>query len=227
MKNLLFTIVLALMYTTSTQAQTWIASCGSKNWSKEFFKPNYNFTVRKGEVGGCDSDKTARHSWQFSERQEVKQVPEIYSSSKWEWSATVDIDRSCKPAERSTIVQVHDGAKHISTGPPSFLAVNYSNHFRGQGGPFVNGSSYDNGKRDNDYGDFKVPNKPFHVKMIVDWKAGKSVKTQYWIDGKFLGYEDWKDNGIERLFFKFGVYRINSNCDINQTYTGVILRKLK
>ena len=223
MKKFLFIIAMAITCTTTAQAVTWESSCGSK-YKKEFFKPNYSFTVYKGDVGGCPSDKKpSKHGWQFSEREEVHSKPRFYNGGKWEWSAVVNIDRACRPAQRSTIVQVHDGLHHHDGGPPSFLAVNAANHFMGAYGHFKDGRSSWRGG----YGDFKVPNKPFHVKMIVDWDKGNFVKTQYWIDGQFLGHEQIMDKGIKKLYFKFGVYRVNSNCDITQTYTGVKLRKVK
>ena len=37
-----------------------------------------------------------------------------------------------------------------------------------------------------------------------------------------------KDNSKEKsVYVKFGVYRVNSNCNVTQTYTNVKLKKLK
>ena len=41
MKKILLGLAFATLTATSVQAQQWVSSCGSSNWSKEFFKPNY------------------------------------------------------------------------------------------------------------------------------------------------------------------------------------------
>ena len=222
MKKLLLISALLTTLATNAQAISWESSCGS-SYSKEFFKPNYSFTVRHGEVGGCPDDKLSHFGWEFSERQEVHSKPFFTNGGKWEWTATVNIDRACKPATRSTIVQIHGGHNTAQRpqGNPSFLAVNWHNNFRGQGGGFSNGYATWG------HGDTQVPNRPFHVRMVVEWTKGKYIKSQYWIDGKYLGMEQTMAKGFSKLYFKFGVYRVNSNCDITQTYKDVKVRKVK
>jgi hypothetical protein len=232
MKKLLLGLTFAILTATSVQAQQWVSSCGSSSWSKEFFKSNYTFTVRKGEIGGCEDDSKKHFSgqWDFSERQEVWSKPAWRANKnefgKWEWSATVNIDRACRPALRSTIVQVHGGHNTATKpdGPPSFLAVNYANKFRGAYGPFnKNGkSSWHLGP-----GDIEIPKQPFHVRMQTEWIKEDYIKTDYWIDGKFLGSEKVDAKGFTKLFIKFGVYRVNSNCNITQAYKNVSLKKIK
>jgi hypothetical protein len=63
--------------------------------------------------------------------------------------------------------------------------------------------------------------------MQTEWVEEDYIKTDYWIDGKFLGGEKVDAKGFTKLFIKFGVYRMNSNCDITQTYKNVSLKRIK
>jgi len=210
MKTLLL-IGALLLATTTANAVEWQASCNSyyKNW---FGK--YTFEVNKGEVGGCptDSEKHFTGRWDWSERAEVKSREE-FGYGKYEWSGTVNIDRPCKPAYRSTIVQVHGGhsTSQRPMGNPSFLATNYVGKFRGTRNK---GTLVD------------VPiNTPFDVVAKVDFTK-KYVKTSYFVNGEHVLTEMDKQK-TDKIFFKFGVYRVNSNCTIKQTYTKVKLKRVK
>ena len=48
----------------------------------------------------------------------------------------------------------------------------------------------------------------------------KIVKASYYVNGEYVLTE--KDNSKEKsIYVKFGVYRVNSNCNVTQTYTIV------
>jgi|TARA_B100000780_G_scaffold182166_1_gene127825 hypothetical protein len=188
----------------------WKASCNSRY---SYSNGTYTFKVKQGKVGGCPTDrKPIRDMWKFSERAEVKSNNIGYG--KYEWSATVTIERNCKPSYRSTIVQIHGGTTVATRwdGPPSFLAENYVGKFRGNRNK---GTLVD------------VPiNEPFDVLMTVDFTKDY-VNTVYYINGEHVLTEKDKYNKSKKMFFKFGVYRVKSNCDAKQTYTNVKLKKLK
>ena len=180
----------------------------------------YTFKVMHGEVGGCPDDtklsnlkdKNGKPVWNFSERSEVRFSKKL-KHGKYEWSATVNIDYDCKPSFRSTIVQIHSGANGVERpfGPPSYLAINYVGKFRAvrNKGTIVD-----------------VPIKePFDVVMTIEFKK-KIIKASYYVNGEHVLTE--KDNSKEKsVYVKFGVYRVNSNCNVTQTYTNVKLKKLK
>ena len=44
---------------------------------------------------------------------------------------------------------------------------------------------------------------------------------------QFIGSEKVDAKGFTKLFIKFGVYRVNSNCNITQAYKNVSLKKIK
>ena len=195
----------------------WIASCNSKYTHSN---GTYTFKVMHGEVGGCPDDsklsnlkdKNGKHVWDFSERSEVRFSKKL-KHGKYEWSATVNIDYDCKPSFRSTIVQVHTGGNGVERpfGPPSYLAINYVGKFRAvrNKGTIVD-----------------VPIKePFDVVMTIEFTK-KMIKASYYVNGEYVLTE--KDNSKEKsIYVKFGVYRVNSNCNVIQTYTNVKLKKLK
>ena len=81
------------------RSNTWKASCNTyySNSGNDFI-----FNVKLGEIGGCGSDKVKQHSWDWSERSEVITKNEKMFG-KWEWSATINIDRDCIPAYRNTL----------------------------------------------------------------------------------------------------------------------------
>ncbi len=57
----------------------------------------------------------------------------------------------------------------------------------------------------------------------------KDVKVDYFVNDKFLISTHGKalGDGFPKIYMKFGVYRVNANCDITQTYTNVKLKKVK
>ena len=210
MKKILLTGAL-LLATTAANAGEWKTSCKSKysNWFGA-----YTFEVDKGQVGGCKSDKRRQEypgiSWDWSERSEVMST---YHNKfgQFEWSATIDIDRKCQPAHRNTLFQVHAGG---GGSPPSWIGINRYNKFRTNksgGGTSVT-----------------VPNRPFKLTAKIN-ATKKDVKVDYFIDDKFLittqSYA--MGDGYGKMYFKFGVYRVNSNCTIKQTYTNVKLKRVK
>ena len=69
-------------------------------------------------------------------------------------------------------------------------------------------------------------NEPFDVLMTVDFTKDY-VNTVYYINGKHVLTEKDKYNKSKKIMFKFGVYRVKSNCNAKQTYTNVKLKKLK
>ncbi|MEJ6708055.1 MAG: hypothetical protein QNK92_04455 [Amylibacter sp.] len=210
--KLFFILSTVLLLTTGVaNAVEWKASCNSKY---SYFKGTYTFKVKQGKVGGCpdDSKKHFTGGWKFSERSEVKGKKLGYG--KYEWSATVTIERYCKPSYRSTIVQVHSGTNTAQRpmGPPSFLAENYEGKFRGirNKGTLVG-----------------VPiNEPFDVFMTVNFTKDY-VNTVYYINGEHVLTEKDKYKIPKKIYFKFGVYRVKSNCDAKQLYTNVKLKKVK
>jgi hypothetical protein len=189
----------------------WKASCNSKY---SYSNGTYTFKVKQGKVGGCPYDriKQSAGKWEFSERSEVK--GKTLGHGKYEWSATVTIERNCKPSYRSTIVQVHGGQNTAQKpmGPPSFLAENYVGKFRGS-------------KNKGTLVDVPI-NEPFDVFMTVDFTKDY-INTVYYINGEHVLSEKEKYKLPKKIYFKFGVYRVNSNCDAKQTYTNVKLKKLK
>lgn len=209
MKTILLTAAL-LLATTSVNASEWQASCNSK-YSNWFGK--YTFTVKLGEVGGCKSDKKpkryANSGWDWSERSEVL-TKNKKMFGKWEYSATIDIDRNCKPAYRNTLFQVHSGG---SGTPPSWIGINGDNKFR---------TNLPNGQTN-----FNVPLEPFELTAKID-ATNKEVKVDYFVDDKFVvSTHHVAESTYNDLFFKFGIYRVNANCDIKQTYRKVKLKRVK
>ena len=129
MKKILLGLVLATITATSVQAVEWRASCKSEYSNPS--KGTYIFHVKKGEVGGCKSDKVKQRymndRWDWSERAEVKTRSEDMFG-QWKWSANINIDRDCRPASRNTLFQVHAGG--YLTTPPSWIGITRYNKFR-------------------------------------------------------------------------------------------------
>ena len=211
MNKILLTFAL-LLATTTANAGEWKASCKSKysNWFG-----TYTFEVDKGEVGGCKSDKIkqqyATTGWDWSERAEVMSTNHN-KFGQFEWSATIDIDRNCKPAERNTLFQVHAGGYLVT--PPSWIGINRYNKFR----------TNERGGGTN----VTVPNRPFKLTAKIN-ATKKDVKVDYFIDDNFLisTHGHAMGDGYTKIYFKFGVYRVNSNCTIKQTYTNIKLKRVK
>ncbi len=204
LKALVITLGFLALSTTSVKALEWKASCGSKysNWFG-----TYTFNVKQGEVGGCPSDKKAQHSWKFSERSEVKSKGRI-AVGKYKWTAIIDIERNCKPAYRNTLFQVHDASYMIE--PPSWFGINQFNKFR------------TNEKR---FSDIDVPTGPFELVALLDIQK-RSVKVDYYVNGNFVtSTYDTINGSYKELYLKFGSYRVNSNCDLTQTYTKVRFKR--
>jgi len=211
MKTLLLTGAL-LLATSTANAIEWKASCNSDytNW---FGK--YTFEVKKGEVGGCKSDKIKQsypiQSWDWSERSEVKSRGHL-GLGKYVWSSTIDITRNCKPAWRNTIFQIHAGG-HL-TNPPSWFGINEHNQFR-----TVHNIMYNNDST-------SVPDSPFELRAEFDITK-RSVKVDYYVNDKFVVSTKDNQGPYKDLFMKFGIYRVNANCDIKQTYTNVNFKRVK
>lgn len=192
----------------------WVGSCSTKDYTNPS-KGKYIFNVKNGEVGPCKSDKVKQDNgwgtkWDWSERSEVK-TNSIDMWGKWEWSATIDIDRKCQPAYRNAIFQVH--ADEYMKTPPSFIGINKWNMFRPPIG----------GKRKDSIA--PVPLSPFKLTAIIN-ATKKDVKVDYYVNDEFLT-STYTQGNYTNIFFKFGVYRVNSNCDIKQTYTNVKLQRVK
>ena len=194
----------------------WVASCGTTDFTKPS-KDKYIFIVKKGKVGPCDSDKVKQdhgygNKWDWSERSEVK-TNSIDMWGKWEWSATIYIDRQCQPAQRNAIFQVHAGGYLVN--PPSWFGINEWNMFR-------------HNQKGNRIGSISpVPNSPFKLKAKIN-ATKEDVKVDYFVNDKFITstYSQAPEK-YTNIFFKFGVYRVNSNCDIKQTYTNVKLERVE
>lgn len=194
----------------------WVASCGTKDYTNPS-KGQYIFNVENGKVGPCKSDKNKQdhgwgNKWDWSERSEVK-TDSIYMWGKWEWSATIDIDRQCMPALRNTLFQVHAGGYMVN--PPSWFGINEWNMFR-------------HNLKGNRKGSISpVPNSPFKLTAKIN-ATKEDVKVDYYVNDEFVTstYSQAPEK-YTNVFFKFGVYRVNSNCDIKQTYTNVTLKRVK
>lgn len=192
----------------------WTGSCGTKDYTNPS-KGKYIFNVENGKVGPCKSDKVKQdhgwgNKWDWSERSEVK-TNSIHMWGKWEWSAIIDIDRQCLPAQRNAIFQVHAGGWLVS--PPSFIGINEWNMFR-------------HNQKGNRKGSISpVPNSPFKLTAKIN-ATKKDVKVDYYVNDEFVTSTYAQDN-YTNVFFKFGVYRVNSNCDIKQTYTNVTLKRVE
>ena len=209
MKKILLGLTFVTLTATSVQAVEWKASCNSDYSNPS--KGTYIFHVKKGEVGGCDSDSVHQdYGWtkfDWSERSEVKtKRNDLWG--KWEWSATIDIDRNCIPADRNTLFQVFGGTYH--KGRHNWLGINRFNQFR------------TNKNRRDTAG--PVPDSPFKLTAKIN-STRKQVDIDYFVNDNFLiSYHKKASN--EKIYFKFGVYRVNSNCDITQTYTNVKLKRV-
>ena len=130
---------------------------------------------------------------------------------RFEFSATINIDRDCRPAYRNTLFQVHAGG--YLENPPSWFGINSYNKFKTNlptGGTSVT-----------------VPDKPFKLTAKIN-VTKKDVKVDYFVNDKFVisTHKYSLHNGYKKMFMKFGVYRVNSNCDITQTYTYVKLKRV-
>ena len=212
MKSVLLATFFAFISSTSF-ATSWEPNCGS-SYKKDFLKPNYTFYVKHGEVGGCKSDKLEQYwsptsNWKWSERKEVMSTRRL-GNGKYVWSAVIDIERNCQPAYRNTLFQLHAG--EWMTPPPSFLGINQHNQFR------TNHSSDSIGP---------VPKGPFTVRAEMSITEAK-VNVDYYINGNYLVTtvgESESGKPYKKLFMKFGVYRVNSNCDIIQKYYDVKFSK--
>jgi hypothetical protein len=212
-KNLLILSTATLLATVcmanagNLRSNTWRASCNTyySNSGNDFI-----FKVKLGEIGGCRSDKVKQNSWDWSERSEVITKNEKMFG-KWEWSATINIDRDCRPAYRNTLFQVHAGGYLVS--PPSWVGINYDNEFRTN----VESST-----------PHIVPNNPFKLTAKIN-ATREDVKVDYFVNDQLVDstHRYANGNGYKKMFFKFGIYRVNANCDITQTYTNVKLKKVK
>ena len=195
-------------------ANTWKSSCNS-----DYSNPNtgtYIFHVKKGEVGGCPSDKLKQeyggYGWDWSERAEVK-TKSNDMFGKWEWSAIIDIERDCRPAYRNTLFQVHAGGHLVN--PPSWFGINSYNKFK---------TNAEGGGNTRQF----VPKSPFKLTAKID-ATRKDVKIDYFVNEQLVTstHKYSIGNGYDSLFFKFGSYRVNANGDITQIYTNVKLKKVK
>ena len=196
-------------------ADTWRASCNS-----DYSNPNkgtYIFHVKQGEVGPCPSDKIHQdHGYGFtydwSERAEVS-TRNKQMFGKFEWSATIDVNRNCIPAMRNTLFQVHAGGYLVN--PPSWVGIDRWNKFR-------------NNEKGNSKGSISpVPDEPFKLIAKIH-TTRKEVTVEYFVNDKFLTSTRSKaKREYTEMFFKFGIYRVLSNCDITQKYNNVKLKKVK
>lgn len=200
--------LMALFFSTSVSALEWKPSCNSK-YKKSFLKNEYTFFVRQGEVGGCNSDKLKQvytgQSWDWSERAEVKSSN--ITPGKYVWSADIEIDRKCAPAYRNTLFQIHAGVYLKS--PPSWIGINRYNKFR------TNQSHLSVATN--------VPDK-FNLRAEIDFTTER-VLVKYFVDNKFVMETKDYNSPYKEMFMKFGVYRVNSNCNITQIYRNVTVAK--
>ena len=145
----------------------------TKTWKSYLFTTESNssndfiFKVKLGEIGGCRSDKVKQNSWDWSERSEVITKNEKMFG-KWEWSATINIDRDCRPAYRNTLFQVHAGGYLVS--PPSWVGINYDNEFRTN----VESST-----------PHIVPNNPFKLTAKIN-ATREDVKVDYFVNDQLV-----------------------------------------
>ena len=149
----LFILGTAIVLATGcmARADTWKSSCNG-----DYSNPNkgtYIFHVKHGEVGPCPSDKIHQdHGYGFtydwSERAEVS-TRNKQMFGKFEWSATIDVNRNCIPAMRNTLFQVHAGGYLVN--PPSWVGIDRWNKFR-------------NNEKGNSKGSISpVPDEPFKL----------------------------------------------------------------
>ena len=195
---------------------TWKASCKG-DYPKTPDRGTYIFHVKHGEVGPCPSDKIHQdHGYGFtydwSERAEVS-TRNKQMFGKFEWSATIDVNRNCIPAMRNTLFQVHAGGYLVN--PPSWVGIDRWNKFR-------------NNEKGNSKGSISpVPDEPFKLIAKIH-TTRKEVTVEYFVNDKFLTSTRSKaKREYTEMFFKFGIYRVLSNCDITQRYTNVKLKRVK
>jgi len=193
----------------SRRFDRWVPSCGSK--FKKFANNSFEFTVEKGSVGGCPSDKlpTPQGDAQWSERAEVTTDEMRLPDGRYYWTATVEINRPCKPSKRVDFFQIHDGG--TEGGPPSQLGIEKTDTFK-------TNQHYETSKT--------VPNRPFDVFADIHIN-GDNVTVSYAIDGKhFRTTKARRETGTDKMYVKFGIYRINSNCTATITHSNVRLVKV-
>lgn len=188
----------------SRRFDRWVPSCGSK--FKRLPNNSFEFMVEKGSIGGCSSDKfpTPQGDAQWSERAEVKTDEMRLPNGRYYWTATVDINRPCTPSKRVDFFQIHDGGKE--GGPPSQLGIEKTNTFK-------TNQHYETSKT--------VPDGPFDVfaDILIN---GDNVTVSYAIDGKhFRTTKDRRETGTDKMYVKFGIYRINSNCTTTINHSNV------
>lgn len=202
----------------------WVASCNSK--FKRLSNNTFYFEVEKGEVGGCstDSKPTPEGTAKFSERAEVKSYNVRLPNGNYRWSATIDIDRPCLPAQRNEIFQIHDGGREGA--PPSQLGIEKESITHTNGTFKTNQHSLTFADRmKNNATIWKVPNRPFNIIADITIKKD-SVKVKYFINGEEFKTTFAPRERTGKVFVKFGSYRINSNCTYKATYYNVNFIKI-
>lgn len=202
----------------------WIASCNSK--FKRLPNNSFYFELKKGDIGGCstDSKPTPEGNAKFSERAEVKSANVRLPNGNYRWSAIIDIDRPCVPAQRNEIFQIHDGGKEGA--PPSQLGIEKESITHTNGTFKTNQHSFTFADRmQNNHMIWKVPNDPFKVVADITIKTD-SVQVTYFINGEEFKTTVAPRERTGKVFVKFGSYRINSNCTYKATYHNVNLTKI-
>ena len=115
--------------------------------------------------------------------------------------------------------QVHSARK--GTNPPSFIGINEYNKFRTDDGNVHNGKSVWNMP-----GNVDVPSGKFKLTAII-YHTQKSVNVDYFVNDKFVVNTKDSSSNPRKPYLKFGIYRVNANCDIKQTYTNVKFKRVK
>ena len=90
---------------TDQSYNVWDTSCRTNSHVRldrryQTSKNTFEFILHKGQIGGCPTDKkpTLEGDALFSERAEVNTDNVRLPNGRYIWSATIDIDRPCKPA---------------------------------------------------------------------------------------------------------------------------------
>lgn len=200
---------------TNSSYNRWVDSCGSKY--KRLPNNSFQFVVDKGDVGPCPPDKhpTLEGDAPFSERAEVNTDNMRLPNGNYVWSATIDIDRPCEPAQRNEIFQIHEGG--TKGAPPSQLGIEKKL------ATYTNGTFKTNQVNRTPV---QVPNRPFDVVAEITIMS-KFLQVNYYIDGEYFRTTVAPRERTGKIYIKFGTYRINSNCTIKTTYTNVSFVKVK
>lgn len=180
----------------------WKPSCNSVFDNHD---NTYYFKLKKGVPGGCPPD-TWKHplgAYEFKERCEVKS--KFLEKGKYTWSADIEtIADELIHAEVFHFFQVHDGRMHGES--PSNCKVQ-NGHISLKESPTG----------------IKFESKKFNLRCDIFVDSKLCVFCDYFLDGKHIGNTTSTNDEQQKPFMKFGAYRWNAVCDVEQIYRNVNL----